>query len=242
MSYQDFDTFKNHAVITAKLVNTSNMHIGGIDQDDNLNRIIRINHSGNEIPFIPGSSLKGMLRSEMERHARGMEIEICDSSNPKKVCDGKNNSEYCLICGIFGGAGLAAHVKLEDGMPIGEISTSIKPSAPINRVTGTSANFFNTEVVDPFQEFSFKAVIDNIPLIENDGDQRGQLIKLMLRNLLDGNLSVGGKVTSGMGNIKFEDMKVLIQELDSDFTLMDKQYSVTLQAGAMKFTLLEEAE
>lgn len=56
-------------------------------------------------PFIPGSSLKGVLRSTCERIVRSFGIRICE---PPNTCD------RCVICGIFGSQEGASRVRVKD--------------------------------------------------------------------------------------------------------------------------------
>lgn len=87
--------------------------------------IIR-NASGNLV--IPASQLKGRLRHECEKLARGLEFPVCQSPKAETMCPQRLGIEgnferddyqigekyHCLICQIFGNPGLPSRVLFED--------------------------------------------------------------------------------------------------------------------------------
>jgi len=80
-----FDRFKSRYVFKGTLASASGLHIGGgeissVTASDNP---VQKNHDGS--PYIPGSSLKGVMRSSLEALLRGVESDFwsCDMVSGK---------------------------------------------------------------------------------------------------------------------------------------------------------------
>lgn len=78
---------------------------------------------------IPGSSLKGVMRSAAESLLRLVDNKICDASDAKTLCSGKQENEqskvngklpyskHCRVCQTFGSTDLASRVSFSDLLP-----------------------------------------------------------------------------------------------------------------------------
>lgn len=78
---------------------------------------------------IPGSSLKGVMRSAAESLLRLVDNTICDASDAKMLCSGKRENEqnkvndklpysnHCRVCQTFGSTDLASRVSFSDLLP-----------------------------------------------------------------------------------------------------------------------------
>lgn len=81
--------------------------------------------------LIPASQLKGRLRHECEKIARGLDWAICQSPSPQTMCiqrvgltgnflrdeyrlTGYEEQHHCLICQIFGNPALTSRVLFDD--------------------------------------------------------------------------------------------------------------------------------
>jgi len=237
MSFEDFDTFKSQTVLEGKIRLDSALNIGGAELDDKAdNPVIKIKINGVDTPYIPGSSLKGVMRSEIERVFRSIGEEVCEIPN---VHDGKDGNDYCAVCGIFGGMGLSAHVRVNDAFPLKEnVTISLKPGVAINRTLGTaqSGALYNMEIVHPSQLFNFKMIIDNIPIVDaQDGDKRSQALHFILQKMLSGNFAIGKKTSSGLGDITLEDLKLTETTPDPETFTRSTSYSVSLEGGKLQF-------
>lgn len=113
----DFDTFKNRWEITAKLTMVTPLRIGGgqnagaysLSQSPVL--LAYDAQTQTAEPYIPGSSLKGVLRSTVERIVRTI--------NEKKSCIavGKRDKVLCgdcVSCSIFGSQKKGASIRVQD--------------------------------------------------------------------------------------------------------------------------------
>jgi CRISPR-associated protein Csm3 len=205
-----FDKFDNLIRITGKIVNETpiairagNVAVGPID-----NPIVRLNG----IPYIPGSSLKGVLRSEAERYARSIGEKVCDILNPKgengelrwkkEKEERKEAYEPCIICKIFGGPTIFSRARFFDCFPSnGKYSTSLIQRVSISRITEAQSpgRLFEVEFIEPGTNFDFKLEIENF----TDNDQiEGKILRFVLNQLIAGNISIGGMKSVGFGRIK----------------------------------------
>ena len=195
------------------------MEIGGKD-----NPVIR-NPVNNE-PYIPGSSLKGKMRSMMEWH-----LGRLDTNGDVHSCRGESEALQCPICRVFGTSaerdkkiGMtrllvrdgslteSSRQDLRDGKPI----TEDKSENSINRITAM-ANPRPMERVVPSVTFNLDIVFRVLDM----GDDGAADEKLFQDVLLTGLALVqqdflGGGGSRGNGRIEFTKLK---DESGRDITL-----------------------
>ncbi|MEM3387370.1 MAG: CRISPR-associated RAMP protein Csx7 [Nitrososphaerales archaeon] len=174
------------------------------------------------IPYIPGSTLKGVLRSEAERYARHFG-SVCDILNPsgengeltlkKSKEKGKQDYKPCIICRIFGGPTYASHIYIYDAKPIDKKPPiGVRRRVSINRVLGAhhSDKLFDIEYVEPGCKWATRIKFDNIdPLKKNGNDADiSRIVKYIFELLHNEQLSIGGKRSIGLGLIKADIKKV----------------------------------
>lgn len=110
--------------------------------------------------YLPGSSLKGALRSYCEKVGRTVGLPVCDPLKPDscgrrlerlaKTADGaKIYAELCPICRIFGHTVMASHLHVSDAYPTPDTAIAVnqteeRDGVAIDRVSGAVA-------VGPFQ-------------------------------------------------------------------------------------------
>lgn len=179
--------------------NKSGIDIGGKD-----NPVIKIRKGNNEQPYIPGSSLKGKLRSLLAK--------VAGTENVKQdVALIKNGGDYGELAIVFGyGAneekseqkeGGEALLKVRDAYiyNMGEKTefTEDKTENTINRLTG-DANPRSLERVLPETKFELDMCLDVYD--ENSAEKHLQLISLGIKLLNNDYLGGGG--TRGNGRIK----------------------------------------
>ena len=191
----------------------SEMHIGGID-----NSVIK--HPITQSPYIPGSSLKGKIRTLLEWRSGAVQ------NNPLTLKDvSKNPEEIKNILRLFGISGDTKNSEQEVS-EIGvsrlafwdcalneawenairddnQLLTEAKSENTIDRITSTAGNPRQTERVPAGAEFDFK-----LTLRQFEGD-KPELLDLVLKGLklleLD---SLGGSGSRGYGKVKFTDLTV----------------------------------
>ncbi len=192
------------------------MHIGGTDNPVIKNPIT-------QEPYIPGSSIKGKMRSLMEWKAG-----IVNETNGKPVSfktysslDGEKKQQAGKILKLFGGAP-EQNSNEEDIKQIGitrlsfwdcSLSadwvnriknnnltlTEVKMENTIDRISGTASNPRNTERIPAGAEFDFKL---SIRVHNNEDILDSVLTGLRLLELT----GLGGSGSRGYGKIKFEEL------------------------------------
>lgn len=190
----------------------SEMHIGGIDRQVIKNPI-------NQHPYIPGSSLKGKIRSLLEWRSgevgeKPLTIQDWEKTNNEMVKqilqlfgvsadnDSKEQKELGVGRLAFWDCQLNEYWKKKADEDILQLSEA-KSENTINRITATAANPRQTERVPAGVQFDFK-----VTLRQFEGDDPALLDTLLkgLRLLeLD---SLGGSGSRGYGKVKFENIKI----------------------------------
>lgn len=203
--YMDFHEFKNRIIIEGDLILKTQLHVGsgelilfGAD-----NPVIEIKYADRNrtLPYIPGSSIKGLLRAYIEKLAKLSSERVC---MPPNVCEENN---FCIVCGIFGGKNLAAHMRISDAILDGSHAEKMtKPGILINRITGTvqSGQLYQIETIAPGTKFKLRIIIDNI----YKDEKRFKLIIQALNALRNGILQIGGKRSIGLGHVFFENINI----------------------------------
>jgi CRISPR-associated RAMP protein (TIGR02581 family) len=168
---------------------------------------VRTFHDGRDTVYLPGSSLKGVLRAHCERIARtvGEEKLACDPLDMRKSCSAKLEGKRtgaeayrhsCFICRLFGNTSLASHLRLTDGYPLGNVKTEERNGVAIDRVFGSVAvGPFNYEVCT---EGEFRTTIH----VKNFTVAQLGILALALRDLEAGRVGVGFAKSRGLGQVK----------------------------------------
>jgi len=183
------------------------------------------------IPYIPGSSLRGAIRSEIERIVSALDetktgVTACisfergncaekikkfqkglDSNLDEETVDQQltkfMENNICDLCKLFGTAGYASRIFFEDCKLI-EASPAkvIRDGVGIDRDTGAAKDGAKFDYeVIEKGSFTFKMTVENLDRNNDSADYK--LVKLVLA-LLEEGLFVGGKRSSGLGKIKLK--------------------------------------
>lgn len=107
--------------ITIKTI--TDLHIGSGQTDGIVDNDIITNAKGQ--PFIPASSIKGILKDSCRQVSELLELKVCDGqhiqADGKKLCGISFSSPYgsepCLICQIFGSYGHEGKLRVYDAQP-----------------------------------------------------------------------------------------------------------------------------
>lgn len=112
----DFSTFINRWEITARLNLVTPLRIGGGQTANSYSLsetpVLMSYDAESETaePFIPGSSLKGVLRSTAERLVRTFSEDICCISGSSKPC----GLHECIPCSVFGSMKSGSKIRVLD--------------------------------------------------------------------------------------------------------------------------------
>lgn len=169
-----------------------NVEIGGID-----NPVIRTAFKDNQ-PYIPGSSLKGKIRSLLEQIAGSAEVGRNDEINDI-FGFAKDNKPSKLI---FRDAYLnKTSVKLlEESENLDMPYTEGKWENSINRLSGVATNPRQTERIPAGVSFDVEIII-NVWDNDEDGEKSFELLEKGI-NALE-NDYLGGSGSRGYGQVKF---------------------------------------
>lgn len=178
------------------------MHIGGTD-----NPVIK---TANSEPYIPGSSLKGKMRSLLRLYTGGDDsnelvaklfgISADDKTNKAENIGTARLSFWdCFLNGEW-------KKQMDDRQML---PTEVKMENTIDRIKGTALNPRNTERVLPSAEFDFKLTVKTY-----DGEDVLPVV-LGVMKLLEMD-ALGGSGSRGYGKIKFEDLKIDGRDIQSE--------------------------
>jgi CRISPR-associated RAMP protein (TIGR02581 family) len=219
-SYDDFDRLEALTCIRGSLVNEAPLRVG-VGREPPLGSAVdlaplRIRFAdGQTKPYIPGSSLKGVLRSLAESIARAQGLSVHDPWDFDKAESEAKNNDYCIICGTFGSTKLASHVRVYDAYPKGEAPTFVKTGVGINRdFRGVQPGILYTEEqVAPGVQWNFRMDVINIRVLPEPVDDRGRLLKQVVDVLVKGMVQVGARRTLGYGLLKLEGGRYEVYEV-----------------------------
>jgi CRISPR-associated protein Csm3 len=195
----------------------SEMHIGGVD-----NTVIK--HPHTQSPYIPGSSLKGKMRSLLEWRSGAVREEALGWKDYESA-NGATQAEVKRILQLFGISG-DAKLGVEQMSTIGptRISfwdcnlnpewekqirddnfalTEVKSENRINRISGVAEHPRQTERVPAGAQFDFRLSIKKLA-----GDSEDLMATVLAGIKLLELDSVGGSGSRGYGKVKFVALKI----------------------------------
>lgn len=204
------------------------MHIGGID-----NAVIR--NPLTDRPYIPGSSLKGKIRSLLEWRTGAVKPE---SLSYRDYTAGGENAEVLAVLKLFGTggsdklndaeAGLIGPTRLsfwdcelkeewiKGGEAVNEVPTEAKSENAIDRISGVARNPRYTERVVAGAVFDFRLTMK---VIDDEADKLLPTVLAGLKLLeLD---SLGGSGSRGYGQIAFENLTIDGRDCSEAFSSLD---------------------
>ena len=229
--YDDLDRLEVLTVITGRLVNETPLRVGvGKEELEERQPLlgsavdiapITIRFAdGRSVPYIPGSSMKGVLRSLAEAMVRAQGKDDVhspwDFGEKGKIEEEAESGNYCIICGTFGSTKLASHVRVYDAYPETDALTFVKTSVGINReFRGAHPDILYTEQqVVPHVRWSFRMDVINIRVFPEPQDERGKLLRSLIGMLVDGMVQVGARRTLGYGRLRLKKGSYRVYEVE----------------------------
>lgn len=207
-----YNALESRAIISYSITTKSDLHIGGPGSSADGAKdapILKVKDpkdpQGRAV--IPGSSLKGVLRTELERLLKGLGVpDICTVPN---VC-GKPGTPHaattCLVCQLFGGMNLAGSVRIHDAVATSAGHMRTRDHVAIDRKVRKARDTakFDMDAVIKGTKFEGSLVIENLDLVSPTGQHRydklGGFISLIdFFNICSG--KIGGAVSRGYGEI-----------------------------------------
>ncbi|MCA1917603.1 RAMP superfamily CRISPR-associated protein [Methanospirillum hungatei] len=213
-----FSSFENRAVISWDIVTKSDLHIGGHGSSGPADVDLPVLRNNEDYPIIPGSSIKGVLRIELERLLRGCSVEVCTipdvcySSRWLKQHPERKNKEVdpCLVCQIFGSGGNSSPARIRDATA-GVQLTVIRDGVAIDRKSRKAkpGSKYDLEAVPKGTVFSGYVTLENCSLYGQEYARLGGFLSLVdFFNACAGTMGHG--VSRGYGEVEISIKKVKI--------------------------------
>lgn len=220
-------------VLHAELVCRSGVHIGASDSEMHIGGIDNavVKHPITQEPYIPGSSIKGKVRSLLEWRSGFV------SNGPLGWPDYVNShsDKVLAILKLFGVGGQVltdaqakeigptrlsfwdcsllpewiSSVRTREGS-----YTEVKTENSIDRIAGTAKNPRQTERVPADARFDFKVTVK----VLDDENLLDTLLAGLKLLELDG---IGGSVSRGYGKVKFQKLSLDGNDISADFDQID---------------------
>lgn len=220
-------SLKGKVIIQGELEAITGLHIGGTTGGLDIGGVDLpvLRHPVSQEPYIPGSSLRGKLRSLLDRH---IPTDLNQPIGQVTIHSCKDSASYanCIVCKVFGLPGERefaepARLIVRD-VPISEISarqlrekkmglpfTEVKTEVAIDRVT-SSATPRQHERVPAGTVFEPCEMIFNIYSV-NGRDYKHDISHLrhvfMAMELLEHDY-LGGQGSRGSGKVKFRNLTI----------------------------------
>ena len=242
--------FEENYIIKGKIKCLTGLHIGGLSDTVEIggsdNVVIRDAKSG--MPYIPGSSLKGKLRSLFELYDKESSQDVLDNGGDPS----KNNTPAVQI---FGNAPdqsndgfkmqFPTRIIVRDSFPDedteefwrsrGDVivkGAELKYENVINRIN-SSATPRNIERVPKDSVFEFEIIFSVY-----EGDEKENFLNVFIAMALLEDNYLGGSGSRGSGQVKFEDIEVVRRT--RDYYLFEKPDGEDPLAKGDLFTVYEE--
>jgi CRISPR-associated RAMP protein (TIGR02581 family) len=232
-----FEKLESRALIQYTITTKSDLHIGGHGTTLPAEVDNQVLKNDDDFPIIPGSSLKGVLRTEIEHLLKGISIEVCTVPDVCRSPKRKDVKE-CPVCILFGGAELAGSVRIKDATTNSK-RTLIRDGVAIERKTRKAKGGakYDFEAVPQGTEFYGEATIENLDIDGNKNAKLGAFLSLVdFFNSCSG--GIGHATSRGFGqiNIGIDNFRIVTAQ---DY-LSEKFDGNVYPSGKPEFILAKE--
>lgn len=222
----DFFALKERLVLRGTLIAQTGLRIGsgGSNELDAVD--LPVLRDGDGFPFIPGSSLKGALRSTLEALVRGADLPstsglwACDpmleaastQTNSSGGCGWHargarqevRTDQHCCICTLLGSRAVASHVRFSD-LLLNEKAWRGRRRLPIELRDGVAIDR-DLRTVHGGQKYDFEVVSPGARFalevfVENPADWAMGLLVVGFDQVNEGFTAVGGFTSRGLGRV-----------------------------------------
>lgn len=182
---------------------------------------IKSRYQGKDTVIIPGSSLKGVIRSRYEKVISLFGGKCCNIvghekcfQKPKdwksKTYDEQEKYVYqnmCPACKLFGSLDIASRINIADAYPVGECILGERTGVGINRITGAAQKgaLYDFEVIEN-GSFLVEMTLKNYELYQM------ALLMFVLKDLDEGYVSLGAASTRGNGRMEVQRLDICFRE------------------------------
>ncbi len=221
-------------VLRVRMKARTGLHVGCGRDHSELSTDLPLLRTGGT-PFIPGSSWKGVIRSNAEALLRGLapvaEVDswACDPIGascltdgdsaddsdtddqlPKRVADRRSQIEarVCKACATFGGMGLASHVRFSDST-IDDAAPVVRDGVGMDRDLGRASDGLKYD----YEVVASGATLMLTVHMEALEDWQVGLVLASVDDLDSGHLRIGGFGTRGLGWVEQAGVELVEQSL-----------------------------
>ena len=218
-----FDKFQSRLSLKGEVETLTAIRIGAGRSTSPISSDLPVVRDASNLPYIPGSSFKGVFRSYVESILRSL-IDDRRADNRRVVCNPINDNEQCItakemknlgekrddqlildktcwVCQLFGSLWYASKLQIRDlhvdtDLWFGQYQQ--RDGVAIDRDTETAADgmLYDYEVVPAGVNFNFHAIVDNAE------DWQLGMLYLGLSAFKNGDLTIGGGSSRGLGVIE----------------------------------------
>jgi CRISPR/Cas system CSM-associated protein Csm3 (group 7 of RAMP superfamily) len=205
-----FDVLESRILMDYEVIVKSDLHVGGHRESAPGEMEMGVLKDAEGNPIIPGSSLKGVLRSEMEKLLKGLGKHTC---TPADLCPA---GEECTVCLLFGGKEYAGSIRIRDAITDTR-KTLVRDGVRIDRAKRKAAEeaLYQLEVVPRGAIFRGRITIENpkikLKIGENEEEYRYAKLGALLGTIRFFNAtsrSLGGGVSRGFGEVLIVPKKI----------------------------------
>jgi len=219
----NFDRLTRRVRITGVITSQTGLRVGAGKGGSEDAVDLPVLRDADGFPFIPGASIKGVLRSTLESLLPGSLADdgvlwACNPLDERQNCgyheSGKRayvqTNRHCTVCAMFGSHIVASHVRFSDAMAL---DRDMEKSIPIGRRDGVAIDRdlksahdktkYDFQVVPPGTRFSLEIFADNVE------DMQLGLLKVALDQLNEGFAALGGFTSRGLGRVSVSISEVL---------------------------------
>lgn len=213
--------------VDALLIKSGTATVSGPDAS-----FVKTYRNGKATPFLPGSSLKGIMRSHAEKIIRtisqknescclpyeskdknlmscGDRFKLVENKDPKNKVKVSGYDVYksaCPACKMFGSTHAKGHFSVSDAYTNDDVNPELRDGVAIDRMTGGAARGakFDMEVIN---KGNFEAEIH----LRNFESWQLGLLGFIFKDINDGILRLGSGTSRGLGriSINIEDFKAI---------------------------------
>ncbi len=203
MVYKDFDRIHSIVDLEGVFINLSPLRIGvgkeaGLEAATDM-AVYRVK---DEI-VIPGSSIKGLLRSFAESLLREG-TDVHDPWQFEQIKQEFESDKTCVVCGLFGSTHLASHITVFDATPLKTTSILYKTGISIDRdfAAVRPGVLYQEEFVAPNTSWRLQIRLINVEFPPNGEDKRAELLDEILKTWKFLGLQLGARKSVGAGLTK----------------------------------------
>jgi len=200
-----FSSLSKRILMNVELKTETTLHIGSGEREEFPRRIdLPVLRLSDKRIFIPGSSIKGVLRSETERFLSGLGFKLCiERKGWEPIYETCDEEVACVSCAMFGSTRMASRVICRDALGEDVLETTLKSGIALNRQSKTvrPGALFTAEYINPGSIFESEIIFEN----PEDG------MLGLLFTVLESLPSLGGQVSRGAGKVDVSVKRIEIQ-------------------------------